>query len=365
MDAAELRAAFPVLRQTAYLNTGTNGPVPAAAVEAVAAEVARQANEGRGDMRFFERHGELRARQRSAYAGLLGCDAADVSLTSSTSEGLATVLAGLPLGAGDEILTAEREHPGLVGPLGAARALRGVTVREVPLARIHEAVRPATKVVACSHVSWSDGALAPPELAEVAASGVTVVLDGAQGVGAVPVDIAALGCHAYAGSGQKWCCGPDGAGLLYVSPALRERLPVDRRSYATLADPAAGLDAVLHPDGRRFDSAALSTEAATFALASLDVLGGFGWAAVHERAGGLATELAERLAAAGHEVVARDRTTLVSWVSADPAGQKAQLASAGVIVRDLPGVPWLRASVGAWSDPSDLDRLLAALPAPS
>ena len=53
---------------------------------------------------------------------------------------------------------------------------------------------------------------------------VPVVLDGAQGVGAMPVDVRALGCDAYAGAGQKWLCGPDGTGMLYVAPALRERL---------------------------------------------------------------------------------------------------------------------------------------------
>jgi L-cysteine/cystine lyase len=52
----------------------------------------------------------------------------------------------------------------------------------------------------------------------------------------------------------------------------------------------------------------------------------------------------------------------VSWEEPDPAAARERLAEAGVIVRDLPGRPYLRASVGAWNDESDLDRLLAALP---
>ena len=71
-----------------------------------------------------------------------------------------------------------------------------------------------------------------------------VLLDGAQGVGAVPVDVHALGCDAYAGAGQKWLCGPDGTGMLYMSPELRERLAVHAaRVRRTSPTPATGLDA--------------------------------------------------------------------------------------------------------------------------
>ena len=87
-------------------------------------------------------------------------------------------------------------------------------MRDVPLARVADAVGPRTRAVVCSQVSWVSGAVAPPELADVE---VPVVLDGAQGVGAIPVDVQALGCDVYAGSGQKWLCGPDASGMLYVS----------------------------------------------------------------------------------------------------------------------------------------------------
>ena len=57
----------------------------------------------------------------------------------------------------------------------------------------------------------------------------------------------------------------------------------------------------------------------------------------------------------------RGETTLVSFANGDPAGERARLAEQDVIVRDIPGRPWLRASVGAWNDEDDLQRLLAAL----
>ncbi len=171
----------------------------------------------------------------------------------------------------------------------------------------------------------------------------------------------ALGCDAYAGAGQKWLCGPDGIGMLHTTPQLRERLMVSRRGYGNLAEPNAGLQAGLHEDARRLDSMSLSAESVACALAATQVLGEPGWPAVHERASSLAALLAERLAASGRVVAPRDATTLVSFQSPDPAAERARLAEQGVILRDIPGRPWLRASVGAWNDESDIERLLRGL----
>jgi L-cysteine/cystine lyase len=202
------------------------------------------------------------------------------------------------------------------------------------------------------------GSIAPAELADL---DVPVLLDGAQGVGAIHVDVRALGCDAYAGAGQKWLCGPDGTGMLYVSAELRERIAVSRRGYPNLADPGAGLDARLHEDARRFDAQSLNAETVACALAAIAVLDSAGWQAVHERARSLAGRLAELLAERGRAVAPRDDSTLVSFPSADPVAECARLAEHGVIVRNIPGRPWLRASVGAWNDEGDLDRLLGTL----
>jgi selenocysteine lyase/cysteine desulfurase len=355
MDAAALRAEFPVLERLAFLNAGTDGPVPAAAARAATEALEDEVAGGR-----FQPHFEARfAAQsglRSAYAEVLGCPVEEVALKTSTSEGLATVIAGLELGPGDEIVTSDTEHPGLIGPLIAARE-RGVAIRAVPLKDVADAVSGTTTLVACSHVSWMTGELAPAELAE---AGVPVVLDGAQGVGAIPVDVKALGCAAYAASGQKWLCGSDGTGMLYVEPGFAERVRVLSPSFISFADHHARFDAALHADARRFDTASLPREAAAFSLAASQVLASAGLGAVHARAAALAAALAEELTARGRMVAPRDGTTLVSWEDPDPPATRERLAGLGVVVRDLPGTPFLRASVGAWNDESDLERLLSA-----
>jgi L-cysteine/cystine lyase len=354
-----LREEFPVLSNVAYLNAGTDGPLPARAAQASARELERELSDGRA-MAHFERRFELAAELRGAYATALGADAADVALTTCTSEGMALVIGGLELGRGDEILTSDEEHPGLLGALSAARELRGVQVREVPFAEVANAVGPHTRLVACSHVGWASGSLAPVELGQL---DVPVLLDGAQGIGAVPVDVHALGCDAYAGAGQKWLCGPDGTGSLWVSPALRERLSVSRRGYVNLADPNAGLDAQVHEDARRFDTMSLNAETTACALAAIRVLESAGWAAVHEHARSLAARLVAMLAEHGRAAAPRGDSTLVSFASPDPVQERALLAEHGVIVRNIPDRPWLRASVGAWNDEGDLQRLIGMLSA--
>lgn len=341
------------------MNAGTDGPLPGAAVEASARELEREAREGRA-MTHFQRRGELSERLRAAYAATLNCEPSELALTTCTSEGLAQVIDGLDLRAGDEILTSDEEHPGLLGALGAARDVKGVSVRMAPLDRIADAVDPRkTRLVACSHVGWMSGSVAPQALARL---DVPVLLDGAQGVGAIATDVRALGCDAYAGAGQKWLCGPDGTGMLYVSESLRRRLRIERRAYMNLADPDAGIEAHPHEDARGLDAMSLSAETLVCALTALEVLQAAGWQAVHARARTLAGRLAELLTERGRAVAPRGDTTLVSFHSPDPEGEREQLRSQGVILRNIPGRPWLRASVGAWNDQDDLDRLLAALP---
>ncbi len=358
MARNDLRDEFPVLRRLAYLNAGTDGPLPAAAVRAAEEELAREAHDGRA-MAHFERRTELGGQLRAAYAVALACDPADVALSTCTSEGIAQVIAGIDLGAGDEILTSDEEHPGLLGALAGAREVKGVTVRMAPLDGIADAVDPRrTRLVACSHVGWMSGRLAPAALSRLP---VPVLLDGAQGVGAIPVDVHALGCDAYAGAGQKWMCGPDGTGMLYVSGELRARLRIERRGYANLAEPNAGVDAQLHDDARALDTMSLSAEALACALAAARVLENAGLQAVHERARKLAGRLVSLLGEHGRTVAPRGDTTLVSFESPDPEREREHLRQLGVIVRNIPGTPWLRASVGAWNDENDLDRLVGAL----
>jgi selenocysteine lyase/cysteine desulfurase len=169
----------------------------------------------------------------------------------------------------------------------------------------------------------------------------------------VQTDVGELGCDFYAASGQKWLCGPNGLGYLYVRAELAARLPPPWPNYGVLADSASPFELDLHPDARRFSIGFPAPHHVEWALAALEVLDGADLARGPQLAAGLAERLAGRVAPRG-------RSTLVSWEDADPEGAVERLREEGFVVRHLPGTPYVRASVGAWNTEDEVERLAAA-----
>jgi L-cysteine/cystine lyase len=351
----ELRAQFPVLERVAYLNAGTNGPVPRRGFEAAEAALREQLEQGRSSKAWFERQIERIDELRGRAAKLLGATQADVALTGSTTDGINAVLHAVELGRGDEILTSDEEHPGVLGPVATARDTRGASVRVVPFDELPGEVRPETRMVVTSHVSWATGRVM--DTAPLAASGALVVLDGAQGLGAVPVDVRALGCDFYAASGQKWLCGPGGMGYLYANPELVPELPAPWSGYHAMEWSEQALVPALQPDARRLTTGFPVPHHVEWSHASLDVLEAPGIERVHERAAALAEHLSATLRERRVKVAPRGATTLVSFEVDEPEAFVERAAADGIVIRYLPSRPWARASVGAWNTEEELERL--------
>jgi selenocysteine lyase/cysteine desulfurase len=354
-DAAAFREQFPVLAQKAYMNAGTEGPLPVQAADAVRERIAGELKGGRCGMDYMTSVRELAAELRQGYARVMGADPADVALTGSTTDGCNTILSGLDLRAGDEVITSDEEHPGLLAPLGRLKHSAGVNVRVVPFAEIAGAVTPNTRLVAVSHVSWVSGQVVDTDA--LTATGVPFLLDAAQSIGAVPVDVQALGCAFYAGSGQKWLCGPEGSGALYVRRDQLDQLTAPWPGYMSVANPKDALDSPPAEDAARLDHGFPPGMRSAWALASLGVLEAAGWEWVYARAAGLAAGLADQLAAKGLEVGPRGRSTLVAWKADDADAEVARLADEGFVVRSIPSHGLVRVSVGAWSSEDELTRL--------
>jgi L-cysteine/cystine lyase len=354
-DSAQFRAQFPVFERTSYLNAGTEGPLPQAAADAARDRIELELTNGRCGKAYMTSVRELAAELRAGYARVLGCEPEEVALTGSTTDGVNTVLAGLDIRPGDQIVTSDEEHPGLLGPLGRAERERGADIRVVPFEEIASAVTSSTRLVACSHVSWVGGRVV--DHAALAETGVPVLLDAAQGVGAVPVDVNALGCAFYAGSGQKWLCGPEGSGCLYVRADQIDELSVPWPGYGSFANPKDALHSPPARGAARFDHGFPPGMRSAWALASMRVLESAGWDWVHDRGADLAAGLAAQLAERGLQVDPRGRSTLVSWKAEDVDGEVQRLAEAGFVVRSIPSHGLVRASVGAWSSEDELAEL--------
>jgi selenocysteine lyase/cysteine desulfurase len=348
VTSEEARALFPVLERLAYLNAGTFGPVAQPTADAVRAQLDDELEHGRFGKEYFERVLGLRTEARAALGSLVGAPAEHVSLTGSTTDGCNIVVGGLGLGPEDEVVTTREEHFGLLGPLHASGA-RVVVVDAEPEA-ILAAVTPRTRLLALSQVLWTTGRELPVrELREQ--SGVPVLVDGAQSVGAIAVDVQGLDFLTI--SGQKWLCGPDATGGLVVADP--ERLRVARPSYFSQTayeetgsyEPAVG--------AARFDPGWVATASLAGLVAALELPPDWSF----ERAAAMAARCRELLAPLVDVVPAA--ATLVAFKADDPPALVATLFDAGVVVRDLPGTGLVRVSCGWWTNEDDLERLVAAL----
>jgi L-cysteine/cystine lyase len=345
------RALFPVLERIAYLNAGTFGPLARPVADALASGLERDLARGRSGLRYFEETLELREELRGAFASLVGVDSEHVALTSSTSESCAIVLRGLRLDPGDEVVTTTDEHFGLLGSLAATGA--AVVVVPPDADRIAAAVTPRTRLIATSQVLWTTGAVLP--LAQLRdRTGVPVLADGAQSVGAIPAT--ADGVDFLTISGQKWLCGPDSTGALVVRDPDRVAV-VSPSSFAQRSHAPDGTYEQ-HAGARRFETGWWSQGALRAMLAAL----GLRPAWCFDRAFASADRCRALLSSRFEVITPAAPSTLVAFrVDDDPAGVVARLHEADVHVRELPGRGLVRVSCGWWTSDDDLDRLVAAL----
>jgi L-cysteine/cystine lyase len=321
------------------------------------ARLERDLAHGRAGHEYFEEVLILRERLRGAFGRLLNAPAESMVLTSSTTEACNIVVAGLGLGPKDEVVTSDCEHPGLFGALTASGArIRIAAIRDKradeALAAFEGELSPRTRLIGLSQVAWTTGNVLP--VRELAGRGIPVLVDGAQAAGAIPVDVEALGSDFYTVSAQKWLLGPDATGCLYMRPERAEQLRLAFPSYFSWEYPGYEEKAGI----TRFDPGWIpvaSLEGILASLAFADEAGEERFAAAYE----MAARCRELLAARVEVVTEPDQATLVTWrAGGDPEEIVQGLAADGVVVRDLPGTGWVRASCGFWTSKGDLERLV-------
>lgn len=227
-----VRQQFPFTEDRVPLNAGNLCPSP----RSVSDSVASLTREIDRDVSYTHRArvSRLVEASRDKVAADLRVDPDEIALVRNTSEANSTVVTGLSLGAGDEVLLWNENHPtnNVAWDIQAERLGFGVKRIETPhapggaeelAALFVDAINDRTRVLALSHLSNESGVLLPIErlVREARSRGIFTLVDGAQTWGALDVDLNKMGCDAYTASAHKWLCGPKEAGVLYVR---RQRL---------------------------------------------------------------------------------------------------------------------------------------------
>lgn len=377
-DLTAVRAGLPCLASWVHLNAGGTGPLPSAAADALAAWTARCLAEPRGSGTWFGAADHEAALMRAAAGRCVGAPSGRIALTANTTAGVNVVVWGIDWRPGDEIVTTALEHPGMSVPLAVAARRHGLTVRLVDregtgahlVAEVADAVGPRTRLVALSHVSWATGAvLDVAGVARVARpAGALVLVDGAQAVGAIPVDPEALGADAYAFPAQKWLLGPSGLGALWIARAAMPRIDMTVSGYDTGTGHRAGGGIDPHAGARRHEASTPPAALLPAWRASVEWLESLGWDWVHGRVVE-AREVARRALedVDGVRVLTPPGPAagLLTFAIDGPAPAEAcaALERAGVVVRWLERPAALRASTGFFTDASDVARLASAVAA--
>lgn len=265
-----IRDMVPGVLDTVYLNTGTCGPMPRVAYDAMLAAFGLNLTKARIDADHFPRLGEYRGAVRRAVAEAIKADPSEIAVTSSTTDGMYVAVMGYRWQPGDELILSNIEHPGGMVPSFVAKRRYGVRVKVADIglgggdpaaivAAFERKITPRTRMIVISHVSYTTGARLPvKQIVEMAHShDVLVAVDAAQSYGALPLDMHDLDVDFYACSGQKWMCGPDGTGALYVRAASTGDLEQTFVSGGTIRETMDYYGASIAPafGAARFDTA--------------------------------------------------------------------------------------------------------------
>ena len=244
-----VRKLFPIPKDETYFNTGTLGVQPKVVLESVidsmrhaTQNAARTNYQGEGPLLLsgYEAYVNLRKK----IGQLINADYREIALTQNATFGMNYLSNGLDLQPGDEILNTDQEHGGGRAGWQVAAARYGLVYKQAKISipandpqrivdEILGEVTTKTKVIAIPHISSVYGIVLPvAEICREARSrGIITVIDGAQAVGQVKVDVKSIDCDAYFSSLHKWLLAPAGNGILYIRQEMADRIWTTLASY--------------------------------------------------------------------------------------------------------------------------------------
>ncbi|MCC3473317.1 MULTISPECIES: aminotransferase class V-fold PLP-dependent enzyme [unclassified Microcoleus] len=261
MTKDKYRQQFPALANKAYFNYGGQGPLPEPALEAIYAAYKRVQIGGPFSGEIGAWVAQEAMLTRRAIANELAVPPETIALTEDVTVGCNIALWGIDWRSGDHLLLSDCEHPGIIASVMELQRRFNIEVSVCPLAAtlnegdavavIADYLQSNTRLLVISHILWNTGQVLPlAEIVKVCHEGyeppltppcqgggkedlpvqnhkVRVLVDAAQSVGVLPLNLIESGVDFYAFTGHKWWCGPEGLGGLYVSAeALADLQPV-------------------------------------------------------------------------------------------------------------------------------------------
>ena len=367
-----IRDEFPIFEHTTYLNSCSQGAL-SHRVRRAYEEYLEGWDENGAEWEHWVERAET---ARAAFARLLRAEAADVAVTTSVSQGVNGIVSSLPFerGGRPKIVISEYEFP-TVGQIAHAQELRGAEVVHVlpeadgsiAVERFAEAIDERTALVCCTTISYRTGhRQAVAEIARIAHErGALCLADSYQAVGAVDLDVGALGVDFVTGGTVKYLLASAGLGFLYVRRELLERLLPTQTGWFADEDifqmdisdysPAA--------DARRFDAGTPPVPNIYAGVAGVSLIEEAGVAAIEEHVSVLAERLIDGLLELGADVATpRDparRGPLVCVRSTDVDALVRELLGERIITSSRDDR--LRVSLHLYNTAEDVDRLLGAL----
>ena len=395
LDVARLRQDFPILQRAVhgqplvYLDNAATSQKPWSVIEAERHYYAHyNANIHRGVHQMSQEATEAYEAARDQVRDFIHAPSREeIIFTRGTTESINLVASsyGQRLQAGDEILITEMEHHSNIVPWQLLCQRSGALLRVAPIdnagqlniARFAELLGPRTRLVALSHMSNALGSINPAkQLVELAHQvGALVLLDGAQAVAHLPVNVMDIDCDFYAFSGHK-LYGPTGIGVLYARRAILDSMPPYQGGGDMIRE--------VRFAGSSWNDLPYKFEAGTPNIAggiglgaALDYIGGIGMAAIAAHESELlryATALAADFSGLTPIGTAADKGAILSFTLAGihPHDIGTILDSCGVAVRTghhcaMPvmehfGVPaTVRASFALYNTRHEIDTLFQGL----
>ena len=236
MSFQKLRKELPVTKNKIYLNSGHSSPTPLPILRHIYETLHQEALLGPGSVDGLKFVREIYNNTRLNVGNLINAEAGDVLLTHSTREGISIVLNGLKWQFGDEVLFTDLEHFAVSKPIEILAERNKITSNIIKLDPlldtdqiikiIKNKINSRTRLLVLSHIQYGCGLRMPLKeiINELKEYDILSLVDGAQSIGQIPVDVRELGCDFYAFSGQKWLWGPVGTGALYLSKTHRDKL---------------------------------------------------------------------------------------------------------------------------------------------